>query len=44
MVNEDMSFKNISIFSSRGHFVQMEGRVCAIFIEGIMRNISANLF
>ena len=34
-----MSFINISIFSSGGHFVQRSGAFCAILVEGITRNI-----
>ena len=32
------------IFSSGGHFIQQSRTVCAILIEGIMRNISVKLF
>ena len=35
-----MLFKDNSIFSSGGHFAQPSGTVCAILVEGIMRNIS----
>ena len=37
-----MSFKDICIFSSGSHFDQESRTVCAILVEGIMRNISAN--
>ena len=40
----EMPFKFISIFSSGGHFVQQSGTVCKILVEGIMRNISVELF
>ena len=43
VVNE-MSFKDISIYSSDGHFVQWSKTVCAIMVEGIMRNISMESF
>ena len=39
-----MSFKDISKFSSGGHYVQQSGTVCANVIEGIMRNISVKLY
>ena len=35
-----LSFKDICILSSVGHFVQKSNLVCAIFVEGIMMNIS----
>ena len=35
-----MLFKDISIFSSGGHFVQQSQTVCVILVEGIMWNIS----
>ena len=40
----DMSFKHNSTLSSGDHFVHWSGTVCAIFIEGIIRNISVKLF
>ena len=33
-----------SIFNFGGHFVQRSGTVCAILVEGIVRNISVKLF
>ena len=42
MAKEDI--RDIPIFSSGGHFVQLKGTVCAILVEGIMRNISVKLF
>ena len=41
---QEMLLKDISIFSSGGHFVQQSITVCAILVEGIMRNISVKLF
>ena len=38
-----MSFKDISYLEFGGHFVQRSGTICAILIEGIMRNIFLNL-
>ena len=43
-VQEAMLFKDISIFSSDGHFGQWSRTFCAILVEGIMRNISVKLF
>ena len=39
-----MLFKDISIFSSGGHFVQQKRSVCAILVEGMMRSICVKLF
>ena len=39
-----MSFKDISIYSCGGHFVQWSGTVCAINVEGIMRAFMQNNF
>ena len=36
---EEISFKDISTFSSGRHFVLQSGNVCAIFVKGIVRNI-----
>ena len=44
LVVQEMLLKDISIFSSGGHFVQQSITVCAILVEGIMRNISVKLF
>ena len=41
---EDMSFKDISIFSSSVIFVQQSGTICTILVVGIMGNIHAKLF
>ena len=41
---EEMLFKDISIFSSGGQFVQQSNTVCAVLAEGIMRNVSVKLF
>ena len=41
---EPKTFEDISIFSSGGHFVQRSRTVCAILVEGIMRNISVKLY
>ena len=39
-----MPFKDISIFSPGGHFVQQSGMVCKILVEGIMRNFLSKYF
>ena len=39
-VVREMLFKDISIFSSGGHFVRQSRRVFAILLEIILRNIS----
>ena len=39
-VVREMLFKDISIFSSGGHFVRRSRRVFAILLEIILRNIS----
>ena len=44
MVQEETSFKDISIFNSGGHFDQWSLTVCGILIRGIMRNISVKLY
>ena len=36
--------KILLIWSSGGPFVQQSGTICAILVEGIMRNNSMNLF
>ena len=38
-----MPFKDISLFSSGGHFVQRGKTFCEIGVEGIVRNISVKL-
>ena len=40
----EKSFKDISIFNSGGNFVQQSESSCAMFVEGIMCNISVKLF
>ena len=50
IMNLDQWFKRRSrlkiflIWSSGGPFVQRSGNICAILVEGIMRNISVKLF
>ena len=39
-----MSFKGVSIFSSGGHFVEGNGTIFQILVEGHPRNISLKLF
>ena len=39
-----MLFKDFSIFSSSGHFVQRSGKTLSILVEGHPRNISVKLF
>ena len=39
-----MLFKDISIFSSGGHFVQQSRSVCAILVADMMRSICVKLF
>ena len=39
-----MSFKDFSIFSSGGHFVQWSKKILALLVEGHPRNISVELF
>ena len=39
-----MSFKDISYLSSVGPFVWWSGTICAILVDGIMRNFSVKLF
>ena len=41
---EQMSFKDVFIWSSGGPIVQQSGTICAILVEGIMRNNSVKLF
>ena len=43
-VVKEMSFIDISLFSSGGHFVQRSKMICAKFLEVIMRNISVKLY
>ena len=38
------SSKDLSIFSSGGHLVQLSRIICAILVEGIMGNICIHLF
>ena len=38
-VTQDMSFTDFSIFSFGGHFIHQCENICAIFKEGIIRNI-----
>ena len=40
-VVQEASFKDISYLG--GHFVWLSGTICAILLEGIMRNISVKL-
>ena len=44
LILDQMLFKDISIFSSGGHFVQQRGTICAILVEVNTRNISVKLF
>ena len=39
LVKEKKSFKGFSIFSSGGHLVQQSKTVCAILVDGHLRNI-----
>ena len=39
-----MLLKDVSIFNSGGHFVHGSGTICAILVEGIVRNMSLKLF
>ena len=39
-----MPFKVFLIYSSDSSFVQQSGTICAIMVEGIMRNNSVKLF
>ena len=39
-----MSFKDISKWSVGGPLVKQSGTICAILVEGIMRNNSVKLF
>ena len=43
LVQEEMLFKDIFIWSSGGLFV-MSGTICAILVEGFKRNNSVKLF
>ena len=43
-VQEEMSIKDISNWSSGGPLVQQSGTICAILVDGIMRNNSVKLF
>ena len=43
VVQEEMSYKNIFIWSSGGLFVQRGKTIFAIYIEGIKRNNSMEL-
>ena len=44
MVQGKRVLKIFLIWSSGGPFVQRSRTICAIFVEGIMRNNSVNLF
>ena len=44
LVQEIMSFKGISHSISGSHFVQRSVTICAISVEGIMRNSSVKSF
>ena len=44
MVQEEISFKDISYLELWWPFVQWSRTICAILVEGIMRNDSVNLF
>ena len=44
VVQEEMLLTDIFIWSSGGTFVQWCKTICAILVEGIMRNNSVNLF
>ena len=44
MVKQEMSFKDISVFSFNDHFVQLSGTVFPILVDGIMGNIHMELF
>ena len=41
---QEMSIKYISYLSTGSPFVQLSGTICAIFVEGILRNSSVKLF
>ena len=41
---QEMSFKDLSIFSSDSYFVQWSGTICAILVEGIMGTIHVKSF
>ena len=43
VVEKEIFFKDIPIFSFGDHFVQKSRTVCAILVEGNMRNISVKL-
>ena len=44
VVQEEMPFKDIFIWRSGGPFIQRSGTICAILVEGIMRNNSVKSF
>ena len=44
MVNEILLFKDISILSLGGYFVQLRKTLCAFLVEGIIGKISINAF
>ena len=44
MVQKEMSFKDISIKSSDNPCAQQTQTICAILVEGIMRNKAVKLF
>ena len=41
---EERLFKDVSIFSSGSHFARQSRTICAILLEGIIRNISVKSF
>ena len=43
-VQEKVAFKEFSIFSSGGHFIQQNGTVWVILVEGLMRKTSVKLY
>ena len=44
VVQEEVQFKEFSIFSSGGHFGQWSGTICAILEEGFVGNIIISYF
>ena len=44
VVQEEVSFKDILIWSSGGSFVQLSRIICANLVDGIKRNNSVKLF
>ena len=43
-VEQELTIKGFSCFSSSGHFVQWSKTILAILVEGHSRNISMKLF